>query len=71
MTLDNIFEFRCCDGYAGGIVIANNSEEAKEKVNEYIRQHMDYLDENDKKIIIWRIKGNQSNNNDVYMLFNE
>jgi hypothetical protein len=71
MTIDNIFEFRCCDGYTGGIVIANNLKEAEEKVNEYICRHMDYLDKNDKKIIIWNIRDDQSNDSDVYMIFDE
>ena len=71
MTIDNIFQYVIDNGYIGGIVIADNLEQAMEKVKKYANEKYPYLSGDRAKALVWCIKDNSHVTNDVYEIFNE
>lgn len=70
MTIDNIFKYVFYNGTVGGIVIADNLEEAMIKVEKYVSSKYPYLLIEEKRIIVWKLKDSINNENDVYEMFN-
>lgn len=71
MTIENIFQYVMDNGYIGGIVIADNLEEAMNKVKKYANEKYPYLTNDRAKALVWYIKDNSYVTNDVYEIFNE
>ena len=70
MTIDNIFRYVIDDGYIGGIVIANNLEDAIEKLKIDTKKRYPEFTEDRSKATIWNIKDKSQSGNDVYELYN-
>lgn len=70
MTLENIFKFVFYNGTAGGIIIANNLEEAMLKVEKYISDEYDYILRDEKKVVVWKLTDSINRTDDVYEIFN-
>ncbi len=71
MELDNIFQYVMDNGSVGGIVIADNLEEAMEKIKKYANEKYPYLTDDRAKALVWSLKDNSHNVQDVYEIFNE
>lgn len=70
MELDNIFQYVFDYGFIGGIVIADNMEDALKKVGHYINTKYSYMSKEEQKAIIWKLSDSTNIMNDVYEVFN-
>ena len=71
MTIDNIFQYVIDNGYIGGIVIADDLEQAMEKVKKYVNEKYQHLSGDRAKALVWSLKDNAHSTHDVYEIFNE
>ena len=71
MTIDNIFQYVIDNGYIGGIVIADDLEQAMEKVKEYVNEKYPHLSGDRAKALVRSLKDNTHSTHDVYEIFNE
>lgn len=71
MTIENIFQYVIDDGCIGGIIIADNLEDAIEKLKINTEKRHPNLTGDREKAIVWSIKDNSHHENDVYEIFNE
>lgn len=70
MIIDNIFQYVLDNGYIGGIVIAENLEEAMNKVKKYANEKYPHLTDDRVKALVWSLKDNSNVTNDVYEIIN-
>jgi len=71
MTIYNIFRYVINDGYIGGIIIADNLEDAMKKLKANTDKNYPDLKGDNAKAIVWSLKDESHHENDVYEIFNE
>jgi hypothetical protein len=70
MDISNIFRYVICDGYVGGIIIANSLEEAMTKLKVYSDKHYCYFSEEERKPIVWKLEDSiQNDESGVFEIF--